>query len=278
MQLFPFLHPHSRWSGRLHAFVDGELHPDAAGRFEGHAAECADCAFAIADARNLKQALRALPELEAPRSFRLTPAMITPRREPAKLVAVPAPRKWTPAIRFAQVTAALAVLGLVAAGTADLTAGSTSRDSTARTAAPVAEAGMAQDLAGATTVPAKGASAPARAATTAAAVAPAASGNGGGAAGGIPTAPATETGSDSYSESAAPQPAAPPDSGPPASGFASTITSTTDGGPPARLVFDQQAGSGSNDRNLHGVELLLAGLLAASLSAWLFLRTKGNNG
>ena len=80
MQPLSILRPHNRWSGQLHAYVDGELHADATERFKEHLAECAACAYAVADARNLKQLLHALPEIPAPRSFKLTAAMTATSR------------------------------------------------------------------------------------------------------------------------------------------------------------------------------------------------------
>ncbi|HXF50385.1 MAG TPA: zf-HC2 domain-containing protein [Dehalococcoidia bacterium] len=80
--------------------------PDAA-RIEAHLATCERCRDSVAAMREMRRALRSLGEVEAPRSFRLTPAMVerTPRRAPGRTYPV------------AQLAGALAVVlfaGLVA--------------------------------------------------------------------------------------------------------------------------------------------------------------------
>lgn len=100
-----FLRPHSRWREQVDAYLDEELPGAARARFGGHLAACIDCTAELEARRSLKQLLSAVPEMPAPRSFRLTPAMAA---APAKAPA--APRL---ALRAAQFGAAAASIALV---------------------------------------------------------------------------------------------------------------------------------------------------------------------
>ena len=75
------LRPHSRHSRRLSAFVDGNLAPRNYASLERHFANCERCRLRSTELRGLRAALHALPAHEAPRSFRLTPAMAAPMPE-----------------------------------------------------------------------------------------------------------------------------------------------------------------------------------------------------
>lgn len=61
-------------------FAEG-AHPADAPRIEAHVASCARCAASVAALREVRLALRGLGEVEPPRSFRLTPAMVERRTE-----------------------------------------------------------------------------------------------------------------------------------------------------------------------------------------------------
>jgi len=76
MQVLHFLNRHKWFASRADAYVDGELAPAELSRFESHLPGCARCTAATAAARTLHTTIAALPEFEAPRSFRLTPAMV----------------------------------------------------------------------------------------------------------------------------------------------------------------------------------------------------------
>ena len=77
MPIFNFLLPrHRRYARLADAFVDGELGGGDLSRFEAHLPTCANCQAAVAEARLLKTSVASLPELTAPRSFRLTPEMV----------------------------------------------------------------------------------------------------------------------------------------------------------------------------------------------------------
>lgn len=76
MQMLPFLNRHKWFTSRTDAYIDGELAADELSRFESHLTGCERCTAAIAAARTLKATVAALPEVELPRPFRLTPGMV----------------------------------------------------------------------------------------------------------------------------------------------------------------------------------------------------------
>ena len=76
MRILNILQRHSRFGENVDAFVDGELAPADARRFEAHLLGCEECSAAVAAAQDLKTMVAALPESPAPRSFRLTPEMV----------------------------------------------------------------------------------------------------------------------------------------------------------------------------------------------------------
>lgn len=80
MRLIPFVRRHSRFRDMVDAYADGELAPGEAARFEAHMASCDGCRAAVESTRALKASLAAIPEVAVPRSFRLTPAMVTPHQ------------------------------------------------------------------------------------------------------------------------------------------------------------------------------------------------------
>lgn len=106
----PLYRPHSRTIEMADAFADGELSGREHVRFERHLAACVACAAAVEAARETKRLLAALPEYDAPRSFRLTPAMV---REQRSLPKSPA-RSRVPALVFraSQATAGFAAAAL----------------------------------------------------------------------------------------------------------------------------------------------------------------------
>lgn len=108
---------HGRWEARLAAFADGELPPDEDAACAAHLHVCEACRQALAAERALKGMLKAaLPDVPAPRSFAIGPGMLIPElgKQPAKA----APPVL--AMRFAQVAAGFAVIGLVSLFVLDL--------------------------------------------------------------------------------------------------------------------------------------------------------------
>ena len=70
----------------LSAYLDGELAPERSAAIEAHVTSCEACASTLEGMRGVRAMLRALPETDAPRSFRLRPADVEAPRQ-----AVPAP-------------------------------------------------------------------------------------------------------------------------------------------------------------------------------------------
>lgn len=147
MRLIPFLNSHARFSADADAFVDGELRGEVLARFRDHLAGCDRCAVVVAGAESLKASLRGVAEQPAPRSFALTPAMLTSERKPAPPAAVGTPLY----LGFARVAAAVSVVAFVAVFTLSLIGGgSKSNDQTTATASLIERNGapVAADAAG----------------------------------------------------------------------------------------------------------------------------------
>ena len=117
-KLLGAVRPHSRLRAQSSAYVDGELGPAAHRRFEAHLAGCEECARAVDASRAVKAHLAAVPMEEAPRSFRLTPQMVS-----APLALVQRPRSAAP-LRLAQATTALATFALLTVATVGVFGGS----------------------------------------------------------------------------------------------------------------------------------------------------------
>ncbi|MEO8456500.1 MAG: zf-HC2 domain-containing protein [Chloroflexota bacterium] len=81
----PFRNPHPH--NDISAYADGELAPARIPALEAHLASCAPCQNELEAMRVLQSQLASLPEIEAPRSFALTPEMAQ-----RPVVAGPAPR------------------------------------------------------------------------------------------------------------------------------------------------------------------------------------------
>jgi len=106
-QLFAIMRPHARFVAEANAYVDGELTPSRRERFDTHLLRCEECAQEVAEVRGVKTLLAALPAEAAPRSFRLTTAMVSLPAAP-----IQRPRSTAP-LRFAQGATALATFALL---------------------------------------------------------------------------------------------------------------------------------------------------------------------
>ena len=96
---------HRRTRVLLSSYVDGEVSASERRRVEAHAAGCSDCRDEIESLRATVELVRALPELELPRSFELTRL---PEKEPSTMFGV-----WAP--RLATSVAGLLLVALLAA-------------------------------------------------------------------------------------------------------------------------------------------------------------------
>jgi Putative zinc-finger len=127
---------HERWAEVASAFVDRELPAGTAARFEAHLIDCARCKGDIEAMRHAKLLVSRMPEMAAPRSFRLTPQMVV--LSPSSAPGRPAPPSW--ALRSAQFATGVALVVLVGVAIADLSDNSSSgQDSTAASLAAPAE-------------------------------------------------------------------------------------------------------------------------------------------
>ncbi len=132
---------HSRWAEQASALVDGELPPSALERFERHRASCSRCQQTVEELREAKLLVSRLPTVASPRSFRLTPEMVSGQPRTRQ---VPAARPQF-VLRVAQAGAALAVVAFVAITVADLShGGSSASDTSASLSAPEANSAGAQ--------------------------------------------------------------------------------------------------------------------------------------
>lgn len=99
---------HTRWQKQLDAYIDGELRADDLRRFEAHLRGCARCEPEVAARRELKRMAVTLPQLPAPRSFRITPGMLVEAPAQGRSRGAPV------VMRLAQVTAGLATVAFAA--------------------------------------------------------------------------------------------------------------------------------------------------------------------
>ena len=141
MARLPFLRTHSRYREMADAFIDGELHGRDLAKFEAHSAACAECSAMLETGRLLKQTLGQVPLVEAPRSFRITPALLA---EAAPKPA--APVRATPVLMVARFGAAASFAAFAVVGTLQFTSTAGTDGTTA--ASPMSElstAGSVED-------------------------------------------------------------------------------------------------------------------------------------
>ena len=128
MRLFDVFSRHPR--GEISARADGELAPDRLSALEAHLTGCERCRTELDELLAVRSALRDLPQVTAPRSFTLTPAMA--EREPAPVASRTIPSFVAMRVAGAGVAAVLAVVVMLdAGGIVDDTGGGSSDESTA---------------------------------------------------------------------------------------------------------------------------------------------------
>jgi hypothetical protein len=141
-----FTGKHQPDRGALSAYLDGQLAADRAAALEAHVASCEACAGTLDGMRQVRAMLRAMPEAEPPRSFRLRPSDIAAPARP-RAIAAPPPSlmRAMPMLAAAAVIVFAITLGL------DLTAGSNSDNdrSAGLSATTERTAAYAEDSAGA---------------------------------------------------------------------------------------------------------------------------------
>lgn len=124
MARIPFFRTHSRYREMADAYLDGELPAGDLARFEAHRSACAECSAIVDAGRLLKESLATVPMVEAPRSFRLTPAMVEAKAPATKAAAT------SPLLVVARFGAAASVAAFGVVGTLQLSSPSSDGDAT----------------------------------------------------------------------------------------------------------------------------------------------------
>jgi hypothetical protein len=143
MRIFSFFNRHGRLAALVDAYVDGELRGAELAAFEAHHPACASCSRVIGEARTLKASLSALPSVEVPRSFRLTPAMVGQSRP------VPVNARAPLYLGLARAGAALSVVAFASVVAFSTFGSSSDGESDASTASRQANTDLQYDAAGA---------------------------------------------------------------------------------------------------------------------------------
>ncbi len=123
MHRFRWFNGQDRWQRDIDAYVDGELAADDLARFESHIMDCAACTALVGEASALKRMVSSeLAQHPAPRSFRLTPAMLAE----SKPVDAPAQMPWWP--KAAQAVGGVALAAFAVLVVVDLSGPTSSGD------------------------------------------------------------------------------------------------------------------------------------------------------
>ncbi len=112
MKLFEIFSRHPR--DDISARADGELAPERHDALEAHLAGCGRCSTELDELLAVRSALRSLPQVAAPRSFTLTPAMA--EREPPPFTSRATPAFVAMRLAGAGVAAVLAFVVMLDAG------------------------------------------------------------------------------------------------------------------------------------------------------------------
>ena len=137
-KLLRFFSGHEPDVNVLSAHLDGQLNPAAAAQLDAHLTSCVACRAAMDGLRATRDALRSIPDIETPRSFRLRAADVERRPSTAEWQASPMLR-WAPAV------SAVAAVVLVVALGVDLSSGGSS-SSANRAPLAASQAGPAKSI------------------------------------------------------------------------------------------------------------------------------------
>lgn len=133
MALTSFFRRHHRYRVLIDACADAELAPADAVRMDVHLAACTECRAAVDAARVMKASVAALPEVAVPRSFRLTPAMVTAQRPMPTTAAAPG------FLILARVGAAASIAAFAVVATLNFSSTGDTGDQTIAASAPAPE-------------------------------------------------------------------------------------------------------------------------------------------
>jgi hypothetical protein len=118
-----WLNRHARFRDQLSPYLDGALSPDDRASLDGHLAKCDACRAELDELRLTVAATRELPQVDAPRSFALTPEMLEGRRQAA---AAPSAPPLALGMRLASAGVAVVLAVLVIGDLSDVGGGSDS--------------------------------------------------------------------------------------------------------------------------------------------------------
>lgn len=136
---------HSKWRELVSSYMDGQVSQAEARQVEGHLSACADCRAELDSLRATVRLVKALPQLQAPRSFTLAEAP-APARPKARARGLSSPPVvWT--VRLATPIAAALLVALLAGDAAGILSQSRASKEAAITSPSLSQSRTVEDLA-----------------------------------------------------------------------------------------------------------------------------------